>query len=95
MTLSLFGVVSTYELYSVDSGDDVDEEEDADVAGAGVELRDLLPALDAFDPLGGIVKGILWQTWGNESGLGCARRSEQVAYVRSLKADDVEGEVSR
>lgn len=41
-------------MYSVDTGDEPDE--DVDVDGAGVELRDLLAAdVDAFEPLGGMV----------------------------------------
>lgn len=50
-TLSFFGVLSTYELYSVDKGDDVDDDDDA------VELRAFEEAAEegALDPFGGMM----------------------------------------
>lgn len=52
MTLSFFGVLSTYVLYSVESGDCADADDEVDA-----EVRDLAEAeVDAFAPLGGMLE---------------------------------------
>ena len=55
ITLSFFGVLSTYELYSVESGDCADADDEVEA-----EVRDLAAAeVDAFAPLGGMVGSLL------------------------------------
>lgn len=50
-TFNLLGVLSTYELYSVDNGDCVDVD-----VGVDAELRDLAAAdVDVLEPLGGMM----------------------------------------